>query len=1046
MLGAGGALPTRVGAATLGVNEYSGKYGCIDAVGGFAYFGAAGSLAKVAVGAGSASPSRIGAVQFNAGEAFECAAIDTAGGYGYFGSMTTAGTIAKVALGSGNAPPTRVGALTLGNIQFSCAAIDAANGYGYFGAFFGVVYKVALGAGGAPPTVVGTVGLSAYGLRCALIDTAAGYVYFGTQDSPGKVVKVVMGAGSSAPAQIGILTLNSGEGSLFCGVIDPLQGYAYFGTTDSPGKVVKVALGASNSLPTHVAALALNSGENDLRSAVIDAAAGYAYFGTATAPGTVVKVALGTGSATPSRIGAVTCNSQEDDLFCATIDPVLGLGYFGTFRGYLVKIALGIGGAPPTRVESTSLNAGEEDMRSAVIDSANGYIYIGTESGNVVKVRAGNIQGVLKASRVVVPENATLVDVHLYSNVAKGNLRMGIYDNSSPRKLVWQSGSIPNVPNPPNAPSFPNEVVVPISAGTPAAVSLSSDIYWLAWQIDSSYSVPSYYPGVIGDGFYVSQAFGTFASTLGTETITDERWTEYITYFRKPNFVITGSGTQTAGASQTVTITANDVNNNVVAEYTGSHSLVFSGANSSINPVATPAANGTGFGSSTSITFTNGVATVPITLYKAEAATLSVFDSAYNASTITPLNVAVSAGTLDHFAFSGPVSPQNAGQSQALTITAQDLYGNTRTAYIATHSLIFSGANPSPVPVTAPTAGGSNFGTAVSVIFSNGAANIPAMTLYNAENALIDVTDGTIHAVPRLPITVNPLAISKFAVAGASTQTAGTSQIGTISAQDVYGNTATGYSGSQLLLFTGANVSPNGTIPAAGGVNFGGVVPLNFNLGQVQLPLALYKVEPAAIQVSSGTLTTPIPLSINVTAGSAASLQISGPASQIQGSSQNVIVKAFDAFGNTAVGYTGTVSFTSSDSLAMLPVPQTFTPASAGQKTLPVTLKSLGLQSITVSDGTLSALANISVTPSGGVAPTATDHAYTTNENGALTVIPPGLLEGSFDQNGLTLTPILVAGQAPQDGTLNLNADGSFNYTPNQFFNGVNFSFHSLES
>ncbi|MHA8054302.1 hypothetical protein, partial [Aquirufa sp. OSTEICH-129A] len=60
-------------------------------------------------------------------------------------------------------------------------------------------------------------------------------------------------------------------------------------------------------------------------------------------------------------------------------------------------------------------------------------------------------------------------------------------------------------------------------------------------------------------------------------------------------FVITGSGTQTAGTSQTITITAKDANGNTVTGYTGSKSLTFSGANSSSSPVTAPKVGGTDF-------------------------------------------------------------------------------------------------------------------------------------------------------------------------------------------------------------------------------------------------------------------------------------------------------------------------------------------------------------------------------------------------------------------------------------------------------------------
>ncbi len=64
----------------------------------------------------------------------------------------------------------------------------------------------------------------------------------------------------------------------------------------------------------------------------------------------------------------------------------------------------------------------------------------------------------------------------------------------------------------------------------------------------------------------------------------------------------------------------------------------------------------------------------------------------------------------------------------------------------------------------------------------------------------------------------------------------------------------------------------------------------------------------------------------------------------------SITVKVYDAEGNLATGYRGTVQFSSSDSLAMLPAPYTFTSTDAGQHTFSVSLMTSGLQSITVTD------------------------------------------------------------------------------------------------
>ncbi|HET7089767.1 MAG TPA: Ig-like domain-containing protein [Anaerolineae bacterium] len=96
---------------------------------------------------------------------------------------------------------------------------------------------------------------------------------------------------------------------------------------------------------------------------------------------------------------------------------------------------------------------------------------------------------------------------------------------------------------------------------------------------------------------------------------------------------------------------------------------------------------------------------------------------------------------------------------------------------------------------------------------------------------------------------------------------------------------------------------------------------------------------------------------------------------------------------------------------------------------------------IPLPDGTL-ALVNdryISSTATGSLtifnrAPVAGNDAYSANEDATLFVAAPGVLSNDSDPDGDSLSAILVFG--PLSGTLALNADGSFTYTPNANFNG----------
>src|SRR6202012_3079826 len=100
-------------------------------------------------------------------------------------------------------------------------------------------------------------------------------------------------------------------------------------------------------------------------------------------------------------------------------------------------------------------------------------------------------------------------------------------------------------------------------------------------------------------------------------------------------------------------------------------------------------------------------------------------------------------------------------------------------------------------------------------------------------------------------------------------------------------------------------------------------------------------------------------------------VMVTGPTSQLvligvpattgSGVSLNFTVKAEDSLGNVTPQYNGTLHFTSSDAKAVFP--QNNVTLTNGVGTFSVTLKTLGTQSITASDGTFSKIASVKVAP-----------------------------------------------------------------------------------
>jgi VCBS repeat-containing protein len=70
-----------------------------------------------------------------------------------------------------------------------------------------------------------------------------------------------------------------------------------------------------------------------------------------------------------------------------------------------------------------------------------------------------------------------------------------------------------------------------------------------------------------------------------------------------------------------------------------------------------------------------------------------------------------------------------------------------------------------------------------------------------------------------------------------------------------------------------------------------------------------------------------------------------------------------------------------------------------------------------------------------GTVPILTNDAFATNEDTALSVAAPGLLSNDTDTDGDSLTALLASG--PAHGTVSVNPNGGFTYTPSPNFNGV---------
>ncbi|MHA8102759.1 hypothetical protein PQG46_13060, partial [Aquirufa nivalisilvae] len=118
-------------------------------------------------------------------------------------------------------------------------------------------------------------------------------------------------------------------------------------------------------------------------------------------------------------------------------------------------------------------------------------------------------------------------------------------------------------------------------------------------------------------------------------------------------------------------------------------SIVFSGANSSTNPSTAATASDKvsadiNFGTATVVTFSNGVGTTSVKLYKSETALLVATQGAVTTSGSDRLSIVVSPAVYSKLVVS-LATPQISGTAftGTNTLTAQDAYGNTVTTFAA---------------------------------------------------------------------------------------------------------------------------------------------------------------------------------------------------------------------------------------------------------------------------------------------------------------------------------------------------------------------------
>lgn len=347
-----------------------------------------------------------------------------------------------------------------------------------------------------------------------------------------------------------------------------------------------------------------------------------------------------------------------------------------------------------------------------------------------------------------------------------------------------------------------------------------------------------------------------------------------------PSYTISLSAAS-ATAGTAITVLSITAKNGAVTDttYTGTKTISWSGLATS----PAPASQAPSYPSA-SVTFVAGVAT-PLSTFTAYASgsnTISAADAAVPAITGSA-TVTINPAAIHHFAVGAPASATAGVAFITVSLTARDLYDNTATSYAGTKTVTWTGPANSPggqAPTLPPT----------SVAFTNGVSTTTlTATLVNAASTTLTATDAT-SKTGSATIAVTAAAVDHFAVGGPVVGTAGTQITGTtLSAHDFYDNTATTYTGSKTITWSGPTNSPSGQAP---------VLPataVSFTSGNstTALDATLYNAAGNTLTATDASISKSGSKVITVSAGIAATVAV------VSGSNQTKTTSA--AFANPLV-------------------------------------------------------------------------------------------------------------------------------------------------
>jgi streptogramin lyase len=241
-------------------------------------------------------------------------------------------------------------------------------------------------------------------------------------------------------------------------------------------------------------------------------------------------------------------------------------------------------------------------------------------------------------------------------------------------------------------------------------------------------------------------------------------------------FIVSGfPSPATAGSAGTFTVTAKDAYGNTATGYGGT--VHFSSSDSQAN---LPANTG----------LTNGTGTLPATFKTAGTQALTATDTVTATITGTQTGIAVNPAAPDHLRFTASGSLLGgitAGQSFDVTVTVQDAFNNTVTAYLGTVHFTASNGATGSYTFTAADQGQHTF----------------SVMLTQAGTVTVTGYDSVTPAVTgSITFTVNPGPANWINLTVPDTITAGEPFPITVTVRDAFNNPVTGYTGTVHFIAT----------------------------------------------------------------------------------------------------------------------------------------------------------------------------------------------------------------------------------------------------